>query len=62
MIPMNIYGHSVTMQRSRNETSRVLWQYAQYQCIQCHFKQDKQCTYNVTLTRLRTTTVAVEKQ
>ena len=25
-------------------------------------KQDRQCTYNVTLRRIRTTTVAVEKQ
>jgi hypothetical protein len=54
--------HSVTMQRSCNETGRVLWQYAQFQGIQCHFKQDRQCTYNVTLRRVRATPIAVEMQ
>ena len=59
---MNTYVHSLNMQRSRNETGRVLWQYAQYQGIQCHSKQDMRCTYNVTLRRLLKSTVAVEKQ
>jgi len=57
MIPMNTYVDSLTMQRSRDETGRVLWQYAQ-----CHSRQDMQCTCNMTFRRLRKTTVAVEKQ
>jgi len=51
---MNIYVHSVTMQRSRNETGRVLWQYAQCQGIQCHFNQDKQLSFIHTNSRLHT--------